>query len=43
MYGTGAQEASTEEQEVSPPVSTSERVEEPTSEPIPVLTSTSEL
>ena len=41
MYGTDPHEASMEEQEMPPPMSTSKRVEEPTSKHIPVLTSTS--
>ena len=43
MYGSGAQEASREEQEMPPPINAGEGMEEPTSEPIPVLTSSSEL
>ena len=43
MYGTGTPEASMEEQEMLPPINTSEGIEEPTSEHRPVTTSISRL
>ena len=43
MYGTGTPEASMEEQEMLPPINTSEGIEEPTSEHRPATTSISGL